>query len=319
MGKREAPRRADGEEGQRRSDPTPRARRAMIVAAADLIAERDSRRLCGASIITRAGVSPHEFQAAFASVEDCLLAAFDEGLSRLTAAIAQAVAPWASLLPKVETGLHTLLSFLEEEPGWGQVLLIELPKAGRARRRRAIAKLAHTLSDITSGSLLDPDPPPSHADAMRLTAEVLAIIAQNMRAGRPLVSLAPWLMSAVIEPELSWQHGEHRRERGPVRDRDIRRAPTLTPTAANTGRAARVLRAVSRNPEASNRQIAQATGVPNDSNISQHLRRLERQGLVRNLTRERGRGAPNAWVLTDSGEAAIGNGGQTPAQPRRAA
>lgn len=280
----------------------------MIVAAADLIAEQETRRLTVASVTRRAGVGPREFHATFSNLEDCLLATFDEGLARLTDTVIAAIPPSATMLAKIEVGLYALLAFLDEEPGWGRLLLIELPTQAQRRRERAIARLARELSRVTIDSLLDPDPPPSERQAARLTTAVLGVIQCHMgaREDQPLLALTPWLMSSMIEPTLCWAHGRSRSEGGADAGRQrARRAPARKVAGAQSTRAEEVLRSVSRNPAASNRQIAQATGVPNDSNVSEHLRRLQRRGMIRNLAAERRRGAPNAWVLTQHGKEAI--------------
>lgn len=292
----------------------------MIVAAADLIAEQEHRRLSAASVITRAGVSPNEFYAAFVSLQDCLLAAFDEGLARLTETIARSVPPWATLLTRIDIGLNALLTFLDEEPGWGRVLLLELPQEAHARRLRALSKLAHKLSHISMGSLADPDLAPSQADATRLAADVLAIITENMRAREPLIALAPWLMSTVIEPRLAWP-GEEREGHATsyAHHPDTHGAPILLAAPdPHTAHAVRVLRAIARSPRACNRHIAQASGVASGK-ISQQLRRLQEHGLIRNLIANGGRGRANAWVLTASGEAAVDGSAPEARQELRAA
>jgi AcrR family transcriptional regulator/DNA-binding MarR family transcriptional regulator len=75
-----------------------------------------------------------------------------------------------------------------------------------------------------------------------------------------------------------------------------------------TARTHLVLAAVSelgtRDMAPSNREIAQAAGVPDQGQISKLLARLEGQGLLRNTAR-RTQGIPNAWRLTPHGEAAL--------------
>jgi AcrR family transcriptional regulator len=273
----------------------------MIVASADLLAEACRERLSVAEIVRRAGVSAREFHSAFTSVEDCLLAAFDEGLGRLTPQIARAVPAGASMLVKIEAGLGALLGFLDEEPGWGRVLLLELPVDAGPRRERALGALARVVSDMRFASLLDPDPPPTRDTAIRLASEVLDVIRSSMRTAgeEPLAALTPYLMDTLIEPELAWNDREHAtHKRAPAR-------PVVGNGILKPGRAARALSAIARNPGVSNRQIADSTGLGNESNTSQLLQRLQRQGLIRN-TVGAGPGHANAWVLTADGETAIG-------------
>lgn len=296
-----------------RGERSPRAAQAMIVAAADAVAEDDRVRLSAATIITRAGVRPRTFHAAFGSVEACLLAAFEEGLARATHAITAAVAPGATLLARVEKGLSALLRFLNEEPGWGRLLVIELPEQLRARRERTIAALARAITE--SQPACDFAAPVDEVTARRLVAEVLEIVASSMRErqGEPLLTLAPWLMSTLIEPTLE------SRGRGETLG-TCPRAPSKAPAEEDTGgRTGRTLRAVAYNPGANNREIAQASGVPNDSYVSELLGRLQRRGLIENLRGPCRRGHANAWVLTAAGEAALAEEGALPRGGRRAA
>ena len=68
-----------------------------------------------------------------------------------------------------------------------------------------------------------------------------------------------------------------------------------------TYRTVRVLLAISEHPAASGRQVADAAGVADQGQISKLLWRLESLGLIDNSARGRGKGEPNAWVLTARG------------------
>jgi len=52
----------------------------------------------------------------------------------------------------------------------------------------------------------------------------------------------------------------------------------------------------------SNRMIAEYAGVSDQGQISKHLRRLERAGLLANTSLGHAKGEPNAWTLTAQGE-----------------
>lgn len=282
----------------------------MIVASADLVAEISDGRLSAASVVLRAGVSARDFHGAFESLEDCMLAAFDEGLERLKQTLAEALPEDETMLGKIEAGLGALLSFLDEEPGWGRILLLELPVAAQTRRQRTLQELTELVSDIRFGSLLDPDPPPSKVQAARVMSELVSVIKAHMLGddGGALVELAPELMGAVIEPELAWR-GD------PALDE---KAPEHATNNGCGGARARVLRALAGAPGSSNRQIANTARVTR--NITPRLlRALQAQGLVRNVTAGTGRGQPNAWVLTLAGEEAISGGGHGCDQAGKAA
>ena len=62
-----------------------------------------------------------------------------------------------------------------------------------------------------------------------------------------------------------------------------------------------VLSAVADHPGASNRKIADCSGVSDPGQISKLLGRLARLDLVKNHGERDGKGSPNAWELTQRG------------------
>lgn len=71
-------------------------------------------------MLSRCTNSEREFYNVFRSAEDCVLAAFDEGVARLSRVIANAVSREDSGLERVAAGLVSLLGFLDEEPCWAR-------------------------------------------------------------------------------------------------------------------------------------------------------------------------------------------------------
>jgi hypothetical protein len=122
-------------------------------------------------VATRAGVSRRVFHELFESAEDCYLATFDEGLARLSYAVAEASRREHAWLGRLRSGLVALLGFLDDEPGWGRVLLLDARAAGAAALRceqRVLGVLTHLLDDGSpqaSGEL---------APSPQLTAELVA-------------------------------------------------------------------------------------------------------------------------------------------------
>jgi AcrR family transcriptional regulator/DNA-binding MarR family transcriptional regulator len=80
--------------------------------------------------------------------------------------------------------------------------------------------------------------------------------------------------------------------RDPLRDLDMRL----------TYRTVRVLVAIAGRPGASNRQVADASGVQDQGQISKLLARLEHLGLIHNDGAGPARGEPNVWRLTPRGQ-----------------
>jgi DNA-binding MarR family transcriptional regulator len=65
----------------------------------------------------------------------------------------------------------------------------------------------------------------------------------------------------------------------------------------------RVLMVIAENPLASNREIAVASGITDQGQISKLLGRLSRLELIENVGEGQERGAANAWQLTPRGAA----------------
>ena len=69
-----------------------------------------------------------------------------------------------------------------------------------------------------------------------------------------------------------------------------------------TYRTVRVLMAIAGHPGASNRIVADGSGISDQGQVSKLLARLEGLGLIANTGLGHPRGAPNAWRLTKRGE-----------------
>ena len=79
---------------------------------------------------TRAGVSEGAFREVFASVEECYRAAFEEGLERLSRSVDEAAGREGSWLERLRAGLVAFLGFLDDEPSWARLLVLEMPVGG---------------------------------------------------------------------------------------------------------------------------------------------------------------------------------------------
>jgi DNA-binding MarR family transcriptional regulator len=70
-----------------------------------------------------------------------------------------------------------------------------------------------------------------------------------------------------------------------------------------TYRTARVLSTIASDPGASNRLIADTSGIVDEGQMSRLLTRLQRSGLIENRGEGQAKGEPNAWLLTERGTA----------------
>jgi DNA-binding MarR family transcriptional regulator len=123
---------------------------------------------------------------------------------------------------------------------------------------------------------------------------------------RSMLDLQGPLMAMIVLPYL----GQAAAARELARPAPARRRPTPLPRdplsdldMRLTYRTVRVLLAIAEQPGASNREVAEASGVHDQGQISKLLARLEHLGLVRNRDGYPVRGEPNGWRLTPRGEA----------------
>ncbi|HEY3829159.1 MAG TPA: MarR family transcriptional regulator [Solirubrobacteraceae bacterium] len=119
-----------------------------------------------------------------------------------------------------------------------------------------------------------------------------------------LLALANQLMSIVVLPYFGAEAARAELRRAPDARPAKPRASRVPPQDLQmrlTYRTVRVLHAIDSHPGASNRQVAQASGVADQGQISKLLRRLQRLGLIENIGDGQSKGAPNAWTLTSRG------------------
>ena len=259
-------------------------------------------------MITRAGVSETAFHDVFPTGEECYLAAFEEGVGRLSQAVELAVRGGRSWFERVRAGVVGLLGFLDDEPRWGRLLVLEAPAAGAVTpqcQRRLLDVLTRLLHDPQADTFAQQFPSPS------LTAELVAggvlgvIRARILEDDRgALVELAPSLMSFIaVQYGGPTTAGQRAQTDEWVRARSISDAAELPIRA--THRTTLVLRAIARAPHSNNREVAQAAGLADEGQTSKLLARLERQGMIENVGIGAVRGEPNAWLLTPAGQRAL--------------
>jgi len=289
----------------------------MLAAAVELVAEDGFGSLTVAQIIGRARVSRKTFYELFRDREDCVLAALEATLADAELLAREAFARETSWRAGVRAALAQLLVLIDEEPAHARVCLVESLSGGariRARRERMLAELAR-VADLGRES------PRRPSELSRLTAEgvvggVLAVLHryQVERPGEPVADLLNQLMSTIVQPYLGNDAAREELERGssgspetPLPRASLRSPEVLSPPGASnanvrlTHRTLRVLAAIAAHPGASNREVAEGAGIADPGQISKLLGRLAGLGLVENHGVGKGRGAQNAWSLTERG------------------
>jgi AcrR family transcriptional regulator len=303
-------------DGRRRLGEVQRLR--LLSAIARVACEEGAAGVTVSSAIARAGISRRTFYEIFGSSEEGVLAALESALvrarERVIPAYSSAEGGWSE---QIRAGLAALLVLLDAEPDTGKLLLVESQFAGpvaRERRRRVLARIAEAL-DRGRAEAKGAFVPPQLAAEMLVggLAGVLGARLSHPRRGDSLLDLLGPLMSIVVLPYLG--SAAARRELGrpaPEPSLQAARSSDGDPLSADwmkelgirvTYRTMRALAALAEHPGASNRAIGAVAGIDDQGQVSKLLARLQRLGLARNQTeRESGKGAPNAWSLTPSGE-----------------
>ena len=155
------------------------------------------------------------------------------------------------------------------------------------------------------------DPPAVTAEGV--VGAVFQIIYSRVLEGNrePLFELLGPLMSMIVLPYLGTRAAG--KEVGRTSPRPDRRRPARPRAGAVdpleglkmrlTYRTVRVLMVVSETPGASNREIAERSGIADQGQISKLLGRLARLQLAENRGEGQEKGAANAWHLTARGAA----------------
>jgi AcrR family transcriptional regulator len=286
----------------------------MLTAMIQVASERGAGNVTVAQVVGRAGVSRRTFYEVFDDCEECLLTAFEVTLDRAAARVIPAYQKPGGWREKMRASLTALLQLLDQEPDVARLLVVETLAAGpRAleRRQRALAPVA---AAVALGAMESNGRASGPLAAEAIVGAVLSIVHDRLLAPEhgPLVELVNPLMSTIVLPYLGAAAARRELDRpvaktcareararvNPLKDLDIRL----------TYRTVRALSAVAVNPRASNRAIADASGISDQGQVSKLLGRLERLGLIENASIGAvARGEPNAWKLTEMGGEVYGS------------
>ena len=267
-------------------------------------------------MVARAGVSQSAFHQVFQSAEECLLATFEDGLARLSETVEAAAGRELRWLDRLRAGLVALLGYLDDEPGWGRLLLFHAPGEGAVAFRceqRVLGLLTVLLDDGSPQAIAELACEPQLTGELVVGGVFSALRTRMLEAsGDPLVQLAPSLMSFIVKlyrgqaaasaelvgrsPDAqearAWQAGSPPPSAAP-------------PPVPVTRRTALVLKAIACAPRSSNREIAAAAGLCDEGQTSHLLRRLAQRGLIEKVRPRSGSRRENAWLLTAPGRRVV--------------
>jgi AcrR family transcriptional regulator len=283
--------------------------RARILAAMfDVATEHGAGNVSVADVVERSGVSRRTFYETFADREDCFLAAFDDALAFASQRVLPAYRTERRWRERIRAGVVAFLSFLDEEPVIGRLLVRESLTAGektRARRDEVLALLASVVDEGRGESKNAATLPSLTAEG--LVGGALSIIDARISSDTSMLELANSLVSMIVLAYLGPLAARRELERpveAPVGERHDARLlvdPFKGRGLRLTYRTVRVLMAVAEHSGASNRAVGESAGIEDQGQISKLLGRLQRLELIENTGIGPGQGAPNAWSLTASG------------------
>jgi AcrR family transcriptional regulator/DNA-binding MarR family transcriptional regulator len=306
-------RRRSRSSGLTRGRVTEIQRSRMLAAALSAVEEVGYGRMTVAQVIGRAKVSRKTFYDVFADREDCFLAALEQAIGQAGRVVKEAYESENGWREGVRAGLAELLVFFDEEPALARLCLVEALGAGpRVLERRAelLDELAKVVDRGRFATSAVREPPEVVAEGV--VGAVFAVLhtrALEQDGVDRFASLLGSLMNIVVLPylgsraasrELSRPAPERRRERG-SRASAQSRDPMAGLSMRLTYRTVRVLVVIAEHPGASNREIAERSGVADQGQISKLLSRLARLELVENTGDGQEKGGSNAWHLTPRG------------------
>jgi hypothetical protein len=249
----------------------------------------------------------------FADREDCFRAAFEQTLCEATLLARREYERESGWRDGTRSALARLLVLMDRDPRLGRLVRVESLAAGPTVLQRRVKLLGELVEMVDEGRLqgaVANDPPPLTAES--IVGGVCALLHARLleRRKEPLTDLLAPLMSVIVLPYLGAQAAASElRTATPPRprpDRASAQAGHPDPLAALdmrvTYRTMQVVRAIGAHPGASNREVAQRSGVADQGQISKLLARLASLGLAENFGQGKKKGAANAWRLTARGE-----------------
>lgn len=303
-------------------------KRRLLLACGEVAAEHGLEAATVGRVCERAAVSRRTFYELFSDREACLLAAFEQAIQRLAQRVAPAYQGKGRWRERVRSALTLLVEGLDADSDSARLCIVEAPRAGRElleRRRRLLDTLAAAIDEGQGEARAGTKPPPLTAQGVvggvlsvihaRLVGASTPPLAADSRiangtargAGSALVDLVNPLMAMIVHPYLGLAAAQKELEH------PAPPAPSALPRSGAdpfkglpirfTYRTARVLSTIASEPGASNRHIADTSGILDEGQMSRLLRRLDSCGLIENRGEGHARGEPNAWALTERGHA----------------
>jgi AcrR family transcriptional regulator len=178
-------------------------RERMLLATAELVAERGYQKTTIELIAKTARVALVTFYEQFASKEECFLAAFDESADAAAVAFAELVDPELPWAEQVSSGLEVFLEMIVAEPARAKLCLVESQAAGSAALARYQGMLERIAPKLREGRELNPRSSRLPDGLEVAIAGGLAwLVHQRLIAGRAdeLKGLLPEMLQVTLTP-----------------------------------------------------------------------------------------------------------------------
>jgi AcrR family transcriptional regulator len=285
----------------------------LLTAAFEAVGELGYPPTTVAQIIRRAGVSRKTFYDIFSDREDCLLALLEDTIADAAIVATRAYRGARHWRAGIRSALGGLLVLMDREPALARLWLVDALEGGDPvlqRRAQAVARLASLIGEGRSATSSAGEPPDAVAEGV--VGGVLEVLhGRLLRSSEaPLTELLGPLMYMIVLPYL----GERvaRGELSKAGPQASPGEPNGAPAAGGdpleglemrlTYRTVRVLVVIGQRPLSSNREVAEASGIDDQGQISKLLSRLARLELIENRGPGQAKGGANAWQLTQRGK-----------------
>jgi AcrR family transcriptional regulator/predicted transcriptional regulator len=284
--------------------PTQRDR--LVAAMGELTAELGLGAAGVHHACQRAGVSRRTFYELYADRDACVVDMHEEAFGRLTGHFAEAVADAGAVWEDRAVALtQALLGAWDADRVLARLCLVS-SVSGHAEalelRRTAMTQIAGLLAD-------PPRQPMVEASVLACAISGIWGLAFAQLTEKPDASISDLAGVAIFMLLAPFSGRRQAAARAAGRGGTAAYVTRWTPTVVGgdddrgllvTELTSQTLRYLNGHPGAANIDIARAVDVRHESQMSRHLARLERAGMVK----RRKEGRTNAWVLTARGEEA---------------
>lgn len=178
-------------------------RERMLLATAELVAERGYRRTTIELIAKTARVALTTFYEHFESKEECFLAAFDENVDAAAEVFAELVDPELDWADQISYGLEVFLEMVATETPRATLCLVESQAAGPAALARYQGMLERMAPKLREGRALNPRSArlPEGLE-MALAGGIAWLVHQRLVAGEAaeIKALLPEMLQIALTP-----------------------------------------------------------------------------------------------------------------------